>query len=336
MSKRSNDWLVGATVLGGMAMIVAATLWLQQAELGQERASVTARFRDVGNMSIGNQVVIRGVQAGRIEAITLVDSGWVTARLSLDPGIKLPPDPVVLIQAATLFGEWQAVVTRREAAPQIREVYSQLDDSVNAPKGALPGAVLPDIAQLTSVAGGIAGNVASVSERVRTAFNDSAARELRLTIRNFSTMSTELTRTVRTQSQNLDMLAAGVREGVGDLSAGAAALQRSLGRLDSATSQGEIAEILQETQRAAVSLRETAERINAISRSLAGSEGNLNSILVRTDSIMRRVERGEGSLGLLFRDPSLYRNSDSLILDMRSLLADLQKNPKRYINLSIF
>jgi phospholipid/cholesterol/gamma-HCH transport system substrate-binding protein len=319
-----------------MAMIVAATLWLQQAELGQERAMVTARFRDVGNMSIGNQVVIRGVQAGRIEAITLVDSGWVTARLSLDPGIKLPPDPVVLIQAATLFGEWQAVVTRREAAPQIREVYSQLDDTVNAPKGALPGAVLPDIAQLTSVAGGIAGNVASVSERVRTAFNDSAARELRLTIRNFSTMSTELTRTVRTQSQNLDVLAAGVREGVGDLSAGAAALQRSLGRLDSATSQGEISEILQETQRAAVSLRETAERINAISRSLAGSEGNLNSILVRTDSIMRRVERGEGSLGLLFRDPSLYRNSDSLILDMRSLIADLQKNPKRYINLSIF
>lgn len=336
MSKRSNDWLVGATVLGGMAMIVAATLWLQQAELGQERAMVTARFRDVGNMSIGNQVVIRGVQAGRIEAITLVDSGWVTARLSLDPGIQLPPDPVVLIQAATLFGEWQAVVTRREAAPQIREVYSQLDDSVNAPKGALPGAVLPDIAQLTSVAGGIAGNVASVSERVRTAFNDSAARELRLTIRNFSTMSTELTRTVRTQSQNLDLLAAGVREGVGDLSAGAAALQRSLGRLDSATSQGEISEILLETQRAAVSLRETAERINAISRSLAGSEGNLNSILVRTDSIMRRVERGEGSLGLLFRDPSLYRNSDSLILDMRSLIADLQKNPKRYINLSIF
>lgn len=336
MSKRSNDWLVGATVLGGMAMIVAATLWLQQAEFGQERATVTARFRDVGNMAVGNQVVIRGVQAGRIESIALVDSGWVTAKMTLDPGIQLPPDPVVLIQAATLFGEWQAVVTRREAAPQIREVYNQLDDSLNAPRGALPGAVLPDIAQLTSVAGGIAGNVASVSERVRTAFNDSAARELRLTIKNFSTMSTELTRTVRTQSQNLDMIAAGVRAGVGDLSAGAAALQRSVGRLDSATSQGEIAQILNETQRAATNLRETSERLNAISRSLEGSEGSLSSILMRTDSIMRRVERGEGSLGLLFKDPSLYRNSDSLILDMRSLLADLQKNPKRYINLSIF
>lgn len=336
MNNRSNDWLVGATVLGGMATIVAATLWLQQAEFGQKRSSVTARFRDVGNMAVGNQVVIRGVQAGRVESIALADSGWVTATMKLDPGIKLPPHPVVLIQAATLFGEWQAVVTRREGAPAIREVYNQLDDSVNAPRGALPGAVLPDIAQLTSVAGGIAGNVASVSERVRTAFNDSAARELRLTIKNFSTMSTELTRTVRTQSQNLDLIAAGVRAGVGDLSAGAAALQRSIGRLDSATSRNEIAQIMAETQRAATNLRETSERLNAISRSLQGSEGNLNSILTRTDSIMRRVERGEGSLGLLFKDPSLYRNSDSLILDMRSLLADLQRNPKRYINLSIF
>lgn len=336
MSTRSNDWLVGLTVLGGMAIIVAATLWLQQTEFGEERTTITARFRDVGNMSVGNQVVIRGVHAGRIESIALADSGWVMATMQLDPGITLPPDPVVLIQAATLFGEWQAVVTRREGAPQIREVYSQLDDSLHAPPGALPGAVLPDIAQLTSVAGGIAGNVASVSERVRVAFNDSAARELRLTIRNFSTMSSELTRTVRAQSQNLDLIAAGVRAGVGDLSAGAAALQRSVGRLDSATSRGEITQILTETQRAAANLRETSERLNAISRSLEGSEGSLSSILVRTDSIMRRVERGEGSLGLLFKDPSLYRNADSLILDMRRLLADLQKNPKRYINLSLF
>ena len=336
MNTRSNDWLVGATVLGGMGLIVAATLWLQQAELGQKFGSVTARFRDVGNMAVGNQVVIRGVQAGRVESIALADSGWVVASLKLDPGIELPPQPVVLIQAATLFGEWQAVVTRREGAPAIREVYNQLDDSVNAPRGSLPGAVLPDIAQLTSVAGGIAGNVASVSERVRTAFNDSAARELRLTIKNFSTMSTELTRTVRTQSQNLDIISAGVRAGVGDLSAGAAALQRSIGRLDSATSRGEVERIINETQVAARNLRETSERLNAISRSLEGSEVNLSSILMRTDSIVRRVERGEGSLGLLFRDASLYRNSDSLVIDLRGLLADLQKNPKRYINLSIF
>lgn len=334
--KRSNDWLVGAVVLGTMVVVVAATLWLQQSDLGRKRENVTARFREVGNMGVGNAVVIRGVQAGRVERITLADNGWVTAEMSLEPGINLPPDPVVLIQAATLFGEWQALIANRDGAPAIREVQAQLADSLNAPPNTLPGAVLPDIAQLTSLAGGIAGNVQSISERVRTAFDDSAARELRVTIRNLSTMSTELTRTVREQSRNLDLIAAQMRAGIGDLSAGANAFQRSLSRLDSATSGGEVQTIVGEAQAAAANLREMSQRVNAISMSLESTEQSLRSVIVRADTLLGRVETGQGSLGLLFNDPSLYRNSDSLLVDMRSLLADLRKNPKRYINLSIF
>lgn len=336
MKKRSNDWIVGAVVLGAMALIVSVTLWLQQADIGQKRVEVLARFREVGNMSIGNAVVIRGVRAGRVDDITLADDGWVVTTLLLDPGIALPRDPVVLIQAATLFGEWQAVISPRDGVPAIREVVTQLADTVGAPPATLPGAVLPDIAQLTSVAGGIAGNVASVAERVRTAFDDSAARELRVTIRNLSVMSTELTRTVRLQSQNLDLISAQVRAGVNDLSAGAASLQRSVGRLDSATSAGEIRRIVDETQSAAGNLREMSERLNTLSQSLMGAERSLTRAIVRADTLLGRVERGEGSLGLLFNDPSLYRNSDSLLVDLRTLLAEFRANPKRFINLSIF
>jgi phospholipid/cholesterol/gamma-HCH transport system substrate-binding protein len=336
MKNKSNDWLVGASVLATMALVVSVTLYLQQADLGRKRETVSARFRDVGNMSIGNAVVIRGVRAGRVERIQLADGGWVTATFSLEPGIALPADPVVLIQAATLFGEWQALIARREGAPAIREVIAQLEDSADAPEGTLPGAVLPDIAQLTSVAGGIAGNVASVSERVRTAFDDSAARELRTTIRNFSMMSTELTQAVRTQSQNLDIVAAQVKAGAGDLSAGAAALQRSISRLDSATSGGEVQRIVAEAEAAATNLREATQRLNTISVSLERAEQSLRSVVVKADTLLGRVESGQGSLGLIFNDPSLYRNSDSLLIDMRGLIADIKKNPKRFFSLSIF
>lgn len=335
-SKRSNDWIVGTVVFLTMIVLVAATMFLQQADLGGRRETVTARFRDVGNMSPGNAVVIRGVRAGRVESVALNPGGWVTARLSLDPGITLPPDPVVLIQAATLFGEWQATILRRDAAPAIREVLLQLEDTVAAPAATLPGAVLPDIAQLTSVAGGIAGNVASISDRVRTAFDDSAARELRATIRNFTEMSATLTQAVRVQSRNLDQVAVQVKQGVGELSAGAAALQRSVSRIDSATSQGEVQRIVHEASVAASSLREAAERINTISQSLQHAERSLQSVIVRTDTILGRVESGEGSLGLLFNDPSLYRNSDSLMVDLRDLIADVKKNPRRFFKMSIF
>lgn len=336
MSKRNSDWMVGAVVLGTMLVLIAGTMYLQQAEFGGGRTSVTARFRDVGNMQVGNGVVIRGVNAGRVERLALADGGWVTVEMKLNEGIELPEDPVVLIQAATLFGEWQAVITRRGAAPPIREVALQLEDTVSVPPGTLPGAVLPDIAQLTSVAGGIAGNVASVAERVRIAFDDSAAREMRTTISNFNTMSTQLARTVRTQSRALDSVAADVRVGARELSTGMQAFQRSVSRLDSATSRGEVERIIGETQQAAANLRSLSERLAMMSVSLQRSEASLRGALGKADTLLGRIERGEGSLGLLVNDPSLYRNSDSLVVDLRALIADFRRNPKRYVNLSIF
>ncbi|MEX2182472.1 MAG: MlaD family protein [Gemmatimonadaceae bacterium] len=336
MKSRSNDWIVGGVVLGAMAVIIAATLFLQQTDLGRKRESVTARFRDVGNLQVGNAVVIRGVQTGRVRAVDLAPGGWVVVEFTLEEGITLPPDPVVLVQAATLFGEFQAVIMRRESAPAIREVAFQLNDTVLAPVGALPGAVLPDIAQLTSVAGGIAGNVASVAERVRTAFDDTAARDLRVSIRNFNTVSEQLARTVRAQSRNLDSLAVQVHAGVTDLVAGANALQVSIGRIDSATSRGEIQRIVTEADRAAQNIREAAVRINSLTMSLERSEISVRAVLVKADSLFSRVERGQGSLGMLLNDPSLYHNSDSLMIDLRSLIADVRRNPKRYVSLSIF
>lgn len=336
MKKRSNDWLVGAAIIATLVLVVASTLWLQQADIGGGRLAVSARFRDVGNMQVGNAVVIRGVPSGRVKRIELVEAGWVLADLELAEGIALPPDPVVLIQASSLFGEWQATVTSRDGVPAVREVHAQLDDIDRAPSGALPGAVLPDIAQLTTVAGGIAGNVASVAERVRTAFDDEAARELRASLRNFNQVSAELARTVRLQGRNLDSIAVDVRAGASDLSDAAASLSRTISRVDTATATGEVRNIVEETQRASQNIREASARLNALMASLESAEVSLRGVVVKADSIFGKVDRGEGSIGLLVNDPSLYRNSDSLLIDLRALIADVKRDPKRYFGLRLF
>lgn len=336
MNKRSNDWIVGIVVIVSTALIVAATLWLQQADLGGKRETATARFRDVGNMQVGNALVIRGVPSGKVRQIELAPSGWVTATFDLAEGIVLPDDPVVLIQASTLFGEWQAVMTSRSGVPAIREVLDQLADVTDAPAGSLPGAVLPDIAQLTTFAGGIASNVASVAERVRVAFDDEAARELRTTIRNFSALSTDLSRTVRVQTRNLDSVAVDVRAGANDLSAASAALARTVARVDSATAGGEVRSIVEETQRAAANMREASLRLADLMRALESAEANLRGAVIKSDSVLGKINRGEGSLGLLVNDPSLYRNTDSLLIDLRALIADVKRDPKRYFGIRIF
>ena len=197
--KRSNDFIVGLVVVGAVVVIVGFALWLGQAHLGSSQHHVIARFTDVGNAKVGNSVVIRGVESGKIQSIELEPTGWVNVSMSLDPDVKLPNNPVVLLSESSMFGEWQATILERSAAPSDPEVQQQLTQSASVGRGsALPGARMPDLAQLTAVAGRIAGDMSRVADRVGVAFDDRAALELRQSIRNFADLSSELERTVRT------------------------------------------------------------------------------------------------------------------------------------------
>src|SRR6478672_10102275 len=107
-ASRTTDILVGAFVVLGAAVVIGASLWARQTRVGAQRSGLTARFHDVGNAGVGTGVFIRGVRSGRIAALELGDDGWVRVRLLLDPKARLPDDPVVVLGASTLFGEWQA------------------------------------------------------------------------------------------------------------------------------------------------------------------------------------------------------------------------------------
>ena len=59
-------------------------------------------------------------------------------------------------------------------------------------------------------------------------------------------------------------------------------------------------------------------------------------LMVTTDTLLTKVQTGQGSLGLLARDSSLYLETTAVIAQMRQLLADIQANPRRYFRFSVF
>ena len=333
--RRRNDFLVGTAVIFIICSLTGATLWVKQTDIGERRARVVARFHDVGNARVGNAVVIRGVRAGRIEAIELQRTGWVHLRMSLDRDLQLPADPVVLLNESSLFGEWQATITPRSALPHDETVESQVAESMGGGR-VLPGATLPDIAKLTAVAGQIAGDVANVAGRVETAFDDSAARELRYSIRNFAELSAVLTHTVRSHATDLDTLSRGLGSAVASLQRTANSTERLAARIDTSTASGEVRQIVDDVAHAAADLRRTATQIELLSHQLGQSQSRLDAFLTNGDSVLMKINSGQGSLGLLVNNPSLYRNSDSLITQFRQLLSDIHAHPGKYVSVRLF
>ena len=334
-SGRASDLLVGLVVILGTLAILGATLWVNQSDLGHRRIGVRARFRDVGSVRVGSAVVIRGVPSGRVQMLELAPDDWVEMRMKLDPDVRLPRDPVALLNESSLFGEWQVTITERAAVPEDREVRRQVQEASGDPD-VMPGATLPDIAKLTTVAGRIAGDVASVANRVEVAFDDRAARELRASIANFSTLSGELSRTVSTQSRNLDSIAVDVHAGVETLRETAGAFQRIAHRVDSSTASGQVHEIVRDVASASRQLDETAAQLRAIAGSVGRSQQTLETIMARSDTLLARINASQGTLGLLINDPGLYQHLDSLATATHALVADVKANPKRYVRLKIF
>jgi phospholipid/cholesterol/gamma-HCH transport system substrate-binding protein len=335
MRRRVDDFVVGLATLAGAAVLALAIMWMKQVDVGHDRPSTVARFRDVGNVRVGNGVFIRGVRAGRVEGIELADGGWVRVRMTLDPEVRLPPDPVVVLNASSLFGEWQASVMSRSATPPDRALRRELAEA-SGEGGVLPGATLPDVAQLTAVAGRIAGDMATVADRFQLAFTDTAARELRGSIANVASLTRTLDHTVRLQSTTLDTVAADVRAGARELAEAAGAVRRTLSRVDSSTSGGEVGRVVAHAERAAAQLDAATAELHALSGRLSETQAQLTSALARSDSVVAKVNAGGGTLGLLVNDAALYRNADSLVRELRALTADVRRDPKRFVSLKVF
>ncbi len=61
----------------------------------------------------------------------------------------------------------------------------------------------------------------------------------------------------------------------------------------------------------------------------------LRNISVKTDSLLYNMQNG-GTTGKLLKDAKFYNNLVSLSGSLDSLSTDMQKNPNRYVNLSLF
>jgi phospholipid/cholesterol/gamma-HCH transport system substrate-binding protein len=333
--KRANDVLLGAITLGVAIATVIGVAWVNQSNVGHAERTAVAQFRDVGNTRVGNAVVARGVVGGRIEGIELAPGGWVDVKLKLDPTVRLPSEPVVLLNESSLFGEWQATVVERGSLPADDAVRRDIADAARDPQK-IPGASLPGIGKLTAVAGQIAGDVASVAGRFEVAFDDSAARELRASIRNASNLSATLSSVVRGHASDLDTLSNQLRTVIASLDRTTKTVAITAQRIDSAATSPQTRGIVEDLSVGAFELRRAATQVRDLSERFARSQGRLDTFLAQGDSVLAKINGGKGSLGLLVNDPSMYRQTDSLLTQLRTLIADIKANPKRYVSVKLF
>jgi len=80
----------------------------------------------------------------------------------------------------------------------------------------------------------------------------------------------------------------------------------------------------------------TVKNFRTASANLAETSAQLKETSGKLDAILAKVDSGPGSAAKLLNDPGAYNDVRALLQRMDSLLADIKKNPKRYINVKVF
>src|ERR1022692_4548851 len=95
--------------------------------------------------------------------------------------------------------------------------------------------------------------------------------------------------------------------------------------------------------------RKTVDDVGAIVADAKAGKGSLGKILTddefynratgaaaKLDDIAAKIDRGEGTLGkLLMKDDPLHGNINALSIELRELLADFRKQPKKYMTIQL-
>ncbi|MHB1328399.1 MAG: MlaD family protein, partial [Gemmatimonadales bacterium] len=66
---RKQEVTVGVLVLGGIALFLAGTMWLQGKSFGRGQSAIQVSFADAGTLKRGSAVRVSGVNLGSVEEI---------------------------------------------------------------------------------------------------------------------------------------------------------------------------------------------------------------------------------------------------------------------------
>ena len=334
--KRTNEFAVGLAVLAALALVIFGALWLSETDVNQKEATYTARFRTVGGLGVGAPVTLRGVRVGRVEAIRLVENEWVETEFSVDREVDLPPKPAVISSAASLFGEWSASIVPFEPLPTDPNVRAALIESDQAGGEAWPGATLPDIGQLTAQASRIAGDVGDITNRIGQAFDSSALASMQQSVKDLAVISQRLVTFANAQTTRIDRVSSNVAT-TSDAFAGVArTFQGAVARLDTATADNQLKDILNNGRASSTDLRQAAADLRSVMTAARENQASLVRVMVQADSLMMQLRSGNGTMGLLASDSTLYRETTETVIQFRALLTDIQANPRKYLKISVF
>lgn len=303
-----------------------------------QRYSLKTRFANVAGLASGSPVRIAGVEVGSVTGVDFVGNEVeVTFQVKDENRRLITSDSTARLGSVSLLGESAVDITPSTTGTPIP------DWGYVAP-GRTPAALADMTDQASQGLTELTGLLHDVRQGRGTLGKLVTDDQLYAELNRFVTSAGTLTE--------------GLREGRGTLGkllndpATANSLEASLRNIESLTrqiseGQGSIGKLVKDDA-FSKSLTSATSNIDTLVAKLNSGEGTagklmtdpalfnrLNSVTERLDQLVTRLNDGEGTAGQLLKDRQLYENMNGAVGDLRALVADIRKDPRKFLNIKV-
>lgn len=303
------------TALAAVFILIWGINFLKGSSLFESKSTFYSVYDSVEGLKVSSGVIYRGYQVGQVISIQFTGERFdrVLVKFSVDKGLELPSNTLAMIQSADLMGSKVVALV-----PGDSHVFAVSGDTLRSQvERGLMEQVSQQMLPLKQKAERLLGSLDSVLLIVQGLFNEE-------TKKNLSNSFGSIDRTLRNlegASGNLDTLIQGESTRISSILQDVNSITGNL-----RNNNEEISNILGNVSAISDSLRQA---------SLHQTLMSLDYILATTDSIMNKINRGEGTIGALLNDNDLYYNLNQVSENLNRLLVEFRYNPKRFINLSL-
>lgn len=297
----SNELKVGLTVLLAIAAAYIGFRYMSDMPIFRQTHEVVTEFDRVDGLGVGNIVYMNGVKVGSVRDIELTRDNRVRVVLSIELDVDIPVDSHARLTSIG-FLDGKAIVIERGMSDQYVE-YG----------GTIEGVYVDTMMEALADRGQELGDDISASFtelnqfllQLNKTLNDENRLSIDKSIHNIESTTNAVSQVLTSRQKELEDAISSAN--------------RILTQLDTMVDESR-----PQADTLMANLKESSEDLKKISRELDQSVDQLNQILVK-------INNGNGTIGQLLNDPSLYQNADSISVELHKLLKGINENPGRYL-----
>lgn len=298
-------------------MLIYGLNFLKGVNIFSHTKTIYAVYTDVEGVVPSNPVVVNGFHIGQIKDITIEpnSSGKILITMQItNNDVKIPRNSVANIFSSDLLGSKAIGIELGTSAELIKDGDTLPSSVEETLKETVDKQLVPLKNKVENLVSSLDTTIAIIDGIFSKKTQDNLTQSIQ---------------SIRISLEHIQNTTASVDQVMGNEKTHIASI---LNKVD------EIATTLAKNSK---NLSNVITNFSRISDTIAKARiqsaiNNADSALYYTAKIMGKINRGEGSVGMLTKDTALYSRLSSASAELAKLLQDLREHPKRYVHFSVF